>query len=213
MRWLSNGTRSKARIFRIGRRVKFMKISRRASNATRLARPSVGVIRVDDSKVRSDVAAFIDQFGDFRGELREVESSIGSELESNLAVETVHDKRVNLPSGGYIVIEKTEAMTTVDVNSGGNLGQKNLSATALQTNLEAVAISRHLRLRNIGGLIVVDFIDMASDQDEAKVASKCRSCAHQTDYTAPDMLPFGLLAISRSRVGLPLDVAMDVAED
>ena len=177
----------------------------------------VGLIRVDDSKVRSDVAAFIDQFGaDFRGELREVESSIGSELESNLAVETVHDKRVNLPSGGYIVIEKTEAMTTVDVNSGGNLGQKNLSATALQTNLEAtVAISRHLRLRNIGGLIVVDFIDMASDQDEAKIASKLQElCASDRLHCqVSDMLPFGLLAISRSRVGLPLDVAMDVAKD
>ena len=177
----------------------------------------VGVIRVDDSKLRSDVAAFIDQFGaDFRGELREVESSIGRELESNLAVETVHDKRVNLPSGGYIVIEKTEAMTTVDVNSGGNLGQKNLSATALQTNLEATgAISRHLRLRNIGGLIVVDFIDMASDQDEAKIASKMQElCASDRLHCqVSDMLPFGLLAISRSRVGLPLDVAMDVAED
>ena len=177
----------------------------------------VGVIRVDDPKVRSDVAAFIDQFGaDFRGELREVEGSISSELESNLAVETVHDKRVNLPSGGYIVIEKTEAMTTVDVNSGGNLGQKNLSATALQTNLEAtVAISRHLRLRNIGGLTVVDFIDMASDQDEGKVAAKMQElCASDRLHCqVSDMLPFGLLAISRSRVGLPLDVAMDVAED
>ena len=177
----------------------------------------VGVIRVDDPKVRSDVAAFIDQFGaDFRGELREVERSISSELESNLAVETVHDKRVNLPSGGYIVIEKTEAMTTVDVNSGGNLGQKNLSATALQTNLEAtVAISRHLRLRNIGGLTVVDFIDMASDQDEGKVAAKLQElCASDRLHCqVSDMLPFGLLAISRSRVGLPLDVAMDVAED
>ena len=134
----------------------------------------MGVVRVDDPKVRLDVAAFIDQFGvDFCGELRDVESSISRELESSLAVETVHDKRVNLPSGGYIVIEKTEAMTTIDVNSGGNLGQKDLSATALQTNLEAtVAISRHLRLRNIGGLTVVDFIDMASDQDQSKVARK-----------------------------------------
>ena len=117
---------------------------------------------------------------------------------------------------GYIVIEKTEAMTTVDVNSGGNLGQKNLSATALQTNLEAtVAISRHLRLRNIGGLTVVDFIDMASDQDEGKVAAKMKElCASDRLHCqVSDMLPFGLLAISRSRVGLPLDVAMDVAED
>ena len=177
----------------------------------------VGVVRVDDPKVRSDVAAFIDQFGvDFCGELRDVESSISRELESSLAVETVHDKRVNLPSGGYIVIEKTEAMTTIDVNSGGNLGHKDLSATALQTNLEAtVAISRHLRLRNIGGLTVVDFIDMASDQDQSKVARKMQElCASDRLHCqVSEMLPFGLLAISRSRVGLPLDIAMDVAED
>ena len=177
----------------------------------------VSLVRVDDPKVRLDVAAFIDQFGaDFCGELGDVESSISSELESSLAVETVHDKRVNLPSGGYVVIEKTEAMTTIDVNSGGNLGQKDLSATALQTNLEAaVAISRHLRLRNIGGLTVVDFIDMASDQDESKVARKMRElCASDRLHCqVSDMLPFGLLAISRSRVGLPLDIAMDVAED
>ena len=177
----------------------------------------VSLVRVDDPKVRLDVAAFIEQFGaDFCGELGDVESSISSELESSLAVETVHDKRVNLPSGGYVVIEKTEAMTTIDVNSGGNLGQKDLSATALQTNLEAaVAISRHLRLRNIGGLTVVDFIDMASDQDESKVARKMRElCASDRLHCqVSDMLPFGLLAISRSRVGLPLDIAMDVAED
>ena len=177
----------------------------------------VGVVRVDDPKVRLDVAAFIDQFGvDFCGELRDVESSISRELESSLAVETVHDKRVNLPSGGYIVIEKTEAMTTIDVNSGGNLGHKDLSATALQTNLEAtVAISRHLRLRNIGGLTVVDFIDMASDQDQSKVARKMQElCASDRLHCqVSEMLPFGLLAISRSRVGLPLDIAMDVAED
>ena len=177
----------------------------------------VGVVRVDDPKVRSDVAAFIDQFGaDFCGELRDVESSISRELESSLAVETVHDKRVNLPSGGYIIIEKTEAMTTIDVNSGGNLGQKDLSATALQTNLEAtVAISRHLRLRNIGGLTVIDFIDMPSDQDQSKVARKMQElCASDRLHCqVSEMLPFGLLAISRSRVGLPLDIAMDVAED
>ena len=177
----------------------------------------VGVVRVDDPKVRLDVAAFIDQFGaDFCGELRDVESSISRELESSLAVETVHDKRVNLPSGGYIIIEKTEAMTTIDVNSGGNLGQKDLSATALQTNLEAtVAISRHLRLRNIGGLTVIDFIDMPSDQDQSKVARKMQElCASDRLHCqVSEMLPFGLLAISRSRVGLPLDIAMDVAED
>ena len=71
----------------------------------------------------------------------------------------------DLPSGGYIVIEKTEAMTTVDVNSGVILVRR--SSIALQTNLEATCDITRSGLRNIGGLIVVDFIDMASDQDEA----------------------------------------------
>lgn len=172
----------------------------------------ISKIRVDNEEVRKEIQAFIDRFAtDFAGELGAVEPSLSNELESNLAVETVHDKRVNLPSGGYIIIEKTEAMTTVDVNSGGNLGQKDLASTALQTNLEAcVAIARHLRLRNIGGLTVIDFIDMAAESDEDLVAVKMKKlCASDRLHCqVSDVLPFGLLAISRSRVGLPLDAAM-----
>ena len=169
-------------------------------------------IRIDDESIRDEVASFIARFAtDFAGELGAVEPTLGHELESGLAVETVHDKRVNLPSGGYIIIEKTEAMTTVDVNSGGNLGQKDLAATALQTNLEAcVAIARHLRLRNIGGLTVIDFIDMGSESDEDRVAQKMKDlCAtDRLHCQVSDVLPFGLLAVSRSRVGLPLDASM-----
>jgi Rne/Rng family ribonuclease len=97
------------------------------------------------------------------------------------------------------------------VNSGGNLGQKDLASTALQTNLEAcVAIARHLRLRNIGGLTVIDFIDMGSESDEERVARKMKDlCASDRLHCqVSDVLPFGLLAVSRSRVGLPLDASM-----
>ena len=72
-------------------------------------------------------------------------------------------RRVDLKSGGYLIIDQTEAMTTVDVNTGGYVGHRNFEETVFKTNLEAaVAIARQLRLRNLGGIIIADFIDMES---------------------------------------------------
>ena len=72
------------------------------------------------------------------------------------------EKQVPLKSGGYLVIDQTEAMTTIDVNTGSFLGQRNLEETVYRTNLEAAqAVARQLRLRNLGGIIIIDFIDMA----------------------------------------------------
>ena len=72
------------------------------------------------------------------------------------------DRKVPLKSGGHLVIDQTEAMTTIDVNTGGYVGHRNLEETIFRTNLEAaVAIARQLRLRNLGGIIIIDFIDMA----------------------------------------------------
>ena len=77
------------------------------------------------------------------------------------AVASISDKQVSLPSGGYLVIDYTEAMTVIDVNSGKFSGRENLEETIMQINREAaVEIARQLRLRDIGGIIVVDFIDM-----------------------------------------------------
>src|SRR5690606_2795961 len=70
-------------------------------------------------------------------------------------------RRVDLKSGGYLVIDQTEALTTVDVNTGGFVGARNFDDTVFRTNLEAAqAIARQLRLRNLGGIVIVDFIDM-----------------------------------------------------
>ena len=73
------------------------------------------------------------------------------------------DRKVWLPSGGSLVIERTEALTVIDVNTGKNVGTSNLEETVYRNNLEAAeAIARELRLRDIGGIIVIDFIDMES---------------------------------------------------
>src|SRR5690606_21504037 len=78
--------------------------------------------------------------------------------------------RVDLKSGGYLVIEQTESMTTVDVNTGGFVGHRNLEETIYKTNLEAAAaLARQLRLRNLGGIIIIDFIDMRDPEHQRQV--------------------------------------------
>lgn len=110
--------------------------------------------------------------------------------------------RVNLKVGGYLVIEPTEAMTTVDVNTGGFVGRHNFDETILKTNLEAChALARELRLRNIGGMIIVDFIDMAGAghrelvlQELAKALSYDRTRVTLNGFTS-----LGLVEITRKR--------------
>ena len=80
------------------------------------------------------------------------------------------DRKVNLKSGGHLVFDQTESMTTVDVNTGGYVGERNLEETIFKTNLEATrAIARQLRLRNLGGIIIIDFIDMHSNGHKEQV--------------------------------------------
>ena len=80
------------------------------------------------------------------------------------------ERKVKLKSGGYLIFDQTEAMTTVDVNTGGYVGGRNLEETIFKTNLEAAqTIARQLRLRNLGGIIIIDFIDMKSDEHKKQV--------------------------------------------
>ena len=75
-----------------------------------------------------------------------------------------------LKSGGYLMIDQTEAMTTIDVNTGAFVGHRNLEETIFNTNIEATqAIARQLRLRNLGGIIIIDFIDMQSEDHQKRV--------------------------------------------
>jgi ribonuclease G len=80
------------------------------------------------------------------------------------------DRKVQLKSGGYLILDQTEAMTTIDVNTGAYVGHRNLEETIFKTNLEAAqAISRQLRLRNLGGIIIIDFIDMSLEEHKRQV--------------------------------------------
>jgi ribonuclease G len=112
------------------------------------------------------------------------------------------DRRVELKSGGHIFIDQTEAMTTIDVNTGAYTGHRNLEETVLKTNLEAAqAIARQLRLRNLGGIIILDFIDMRSDDHRAQVL-RALERALAGDHARTQVYPFsplGLVEMTRKR--------------
>ena len=111
-------------------------------------------------------------------------------------------RRVDLKSGGYLIIDQTEAMTTVDVNTGGFVGARNFDDTIFKTNLEAAqTIARQLRLRNLGGIIIVDFIDMESDEHRAAVLAEFNK-ALARDHTRVSVNGFtqlGLVEMTRKR--------------
>ena len=111
-------------------------------------------------------------------------------------------RRVDLKSGGYLIIDQTEAMTTIDVNTGSFVGGRNFEDTVFRTNLEAAhAIARQLRLRNLGGIIVVDLIDMRDDAHRDAVLAELRKAA-QRDRTRIGINGFtslGLVEITRKR--------------
>jgi len=111
-------------------------------------------------------------------------------------------RRVDLKSGGYLIIDQTEAMTTIDVNTGAFVGARNFDDTIFKTNLEAAqTIARQLRLRNLGGIIIVDFIDMESAEHQAAVLAELDK-ALQRDHTRISVNGFtqlGLVELTRKR--------------
>lgn len=111
-------------------------------------------------------------------------------------------RRVDLKSGGYVIFDQTEAMTTVDVNTGGFVGRNTLEETAYKTNLEAaVAIARQLRVRNLGGMIIVDFIDMQDSEHRRQLnRSFDLALAHDRAKTSRyELRELGLAALTRKR--------------
>jgi len=113
------------------------------------------------------------------------------------------DRKVFLPSGGSLIIERTEALTVIDVNTGKNVGSTNLEETVFRNNLEAAEeVARQLRLRDIGGIIVIDFIDMESKPNREAVASALRQALSRdkTRTQVFDISELGLVEMTRKRV-------------
>ena len=124
------------------------------------------------------------------------------------------ERTIPLKSGGYVIFDQTEAMTTVDVNTGGYVGHRNLEETIYRTNLEAaVAIARQLRLRNLGGIIIIDFIDMEEEDHRnnvLQVLEQSMARDHARHQITP-VSPLGLVEMTRKRTRESLQHVM--AED
>jgi ribonuclease G len=117
-------------------------------------------------------------------------------------VQKALEPKVPLKSGGYLIVDQTEAMTTIDVNTGAFVGSRNLEETIFRTNLEAAqAIARQLRLRNLGGIIILDFIDMVVDSHKEQVlqALERALAKDRTKSTVSQLTTLGLVEMTRKR--------------
>ncbi len=126
-------------------------------------------------------------------------------------INALYARRVDLESGAYLIIDKTEALTVIDVNTGRYVGGKNLEDTVYQTNLEAAReIARQLRLRNIGGIVIIDFIDMTgSEHSKAVVETLKEELAKDRQRTsAVEMTSLGLVQLTRKKTSLPIETFM-----
>ncbi len=168
-----------------------------------------GVV-IDDrelyEEVRSYIGAFNPELAD-RVEYYDREAEGLSLFEEYHVHEQVHkalDRKVWLPSGGSLIIEHTEALTVIDVNTGKNVGTSSLEQTVFHNNLEAAEeIAKQLRLRDIGGIIVIDFIDMENRENRAKVVETFRAALarDKTRSQVFDISDLGLVEMTRKRIG------------
>ena len=146
---------------------------------------------------RTYMPAVVDKLEHYRGE-RPIFDLFGIEEDVARALA----RRVDLKSGGYLIIDQTEALTTVDVNTGGFVGARNFDDTIFKTNLEAAgAIARQLRLRNLGGIIIVDFIDMTREEHRDAVLAEFRKqlARDRTRTTLSGFSALGLVEMTRKR--------------
>jgi ribonuclease E len=168
-----------------------------------------GVI-IDDQRLHDDVKGYITvmnpELGD-RVEAYDDKAEGLSIFEKYHVHEQLHkalDRKVWLPSGGSLIIEHTEALTVIDVNTGKNVGTSNLEQTVFHNNLEAAdEIARQLRLRDVGGIIVIDFIDMEIRENRKKVVDAFRQALSRdkTRSQVFDISDLGLVEMTRKRIG------------
>ncbi|GLO59773.1 ribonuclease G [Vibrio sp. MACH09] len=177
--------------------------------AQRILRDFVGTeltrIQVDSRLVfetlKEFTSEFVPELSD-KLELYEGDKPIFDMFDAENEIQRSLDRKVELKSGGYLIIDQTEAMTTVDINTGAFVGRRNLEETIFNTNIEATqAIARQLRLRNLGGIIIIDFIDMMSEDHRERVINSLQ-LALSVDRVKTNINGFtqlGLVEMTRKR--------------
>jgi ribonuclease G len=170
-----------------------------------LMHSEVDKVRIDSESGFNSVKEFVGRFvPDWLSRIERYDSErpifdlYGIEDEINQALQ----RQTRLKSGGYLIIDQTEAMTTIDVNTGAYVGHRTLEETIYKTNLEAAqAIARQLRLRNLGGIIIIDFIDMSDDEHKRQVMRTLER-ALERDYartSVSEISALGLVEMTRKR--------------
>ncbi len=174
-------------------------------------RPDISEILIDNPKILKKAQKYITELGrfDFIDKIKLYNSDIPlfSYYQIELQIESAFQREVRLPSGGSIVIDNTEALTAIDINSSRATQGTDIEETAFNTNLEATdEISRQLRLRDLGGLIVIDFIDMLPVQHQRKIENRLRDAVRQdrARIQISRISKFGLLEMSRQRLSSSL---------
>ncbi len=179
-----------------------------------LVRPEIEKIRIDSRESFQNVKQFAEDF--IPEQVERIEYYPGERPIFDLyAVEDEIQKalgrKVALKSGGYLIIDQTEAMTTIDVNTGGFVGHRNLEETIFKTNLEsATALARQLRVRNLGGIIIIDFIDM-KDPEHRRQVHRTLEKAMEQDYAKTiitGVSELGLVEMTRKRTRESLEHVM-----
>ncbi|WP_090730522.1 ribonuclease E [Azotobacter beijerinckii] len=169
-------------------------------------RQDIGEVLVDSIEAQEEALSFIRQvMPQYQSKIKLYEDSVPlfNRFQIESQIETAFQREVKLPSGGSIVIDPTEALVSIDINSARATKGGDIEETALQTNLEAAEeIARQLRLRDIGGLIVIDFIDMTPAKNQRAVEDRMRECleADRARVQIGRISRFGLLEMSRQRL-------------
>lgn len=168
--------------------------------------PDIGEILIDTDDIFEQAQAFMSQVMPHnvnRVKRYSDDVPLFSRFQIEHQIESAYARQVNLPSGGAIVIDHTEALVSVDVNSGRSTKGCDIEETAFKTNQEAAdEIARQLRLRDLGGLIVIDFIDMESSRNQREVENRLRDALHhdRARVQTSKISRFGLLELSRQRL-------------
>ncbi|TLU66669.1 ribonuclease G [Thalassotalea litorea] len=177
--------------------------------AVRVIRDFVGGglerIRVDSKLSFEEIKEFTEEFVPEMSPIIEYypgERPIFDLFDVENEIQRALQRKVELKSGGYLIIDQTEAMTTIDINTGAFVGHRNLEQTIFNTNIEATqAIARQLRLRNLGGIIIVDFIDMTSKEHQKRVLNSLELAMSKdkVKYSVSGFSSLGLVEMTRKR--------------